>query len=46
MQGLTATGIKRDDIFVGDVSTHYKSGNTAVDVKVDTYSTVSEDGCL
>lgn len=39
--GLTATGIKKDDIFVGDISTQYKSGNTAVDVKVDTYSNVS-----
>ncbi|KAL7224703.1 hypothetical protein ACSBR1_026062 [Camellia fascicularis] len=38
--GLTATGVKRDQIFVGDISTLYKSGNTTVDVKVDTYSNV------
>lgn len=40
-QGLTATGIKKDDIFVGDISTQYQTGNTIVDVKVDTYSNVS-----
>ncbi|XAR51179.1 hypothetical protein NMG60_11005735 [Bertholletia excelsa] len=39
--GLTATGVKRDQIFVGDICTQYKSGNTTVDVKVDTYSNVS-----
>ncbi|KAK9274478.1 hypothetical protein L1049_022081 [Liquidambar formosana] len=39
--GLTTTGLKRDQIFVGDINTLYKSGNTAVDVKVDTYSNVS-----
>lgn len=39
--GLTATGLKKDHIFVGDISTQYKSGNTTVDVKVDTYSNVS-----
>ncbi|KAI5675366.1 hypothetical protein M9H77_06316 [Catharanthus roseus] len=39
--GLTATGIKKDDIFVGDISTQYQTGNTIVDVKVDTYSNVS-----
>ncbi|XVF70028.1 hypothetical protein PTKIN_Ptkin11bG0128400 [Pterospermum kingtungense] len=39
--GLTATGLKKDQIFVGDINTAYKSGNTTVDVKVDTYSNVS-----
>lgn len=39
--GLTATGLKRDQIFIGDLSTIYKSGNTTVDVKVDTYSNVT-----
>ncbi|XP_059637283.1 mitochondrial outer membrane protein porin 4 [Cornus florida] len=39
--GLTATGLKRDQIFVGDISTQYKSGNATVDLKVDTYSNVS-----
>ena len=42
-QGLTATGLKRDQIFVGDINTLYKSGKTTVDVKVDTYSNVSEE---
>lgn len=40
LQGLTATGLKRDQIFIGDLNTIYKSGNTTVDVKVDTYSNV------
>ncbi|GER32593.1 voltage dependent anion channel 1 [Striga asiatica] len=39
--GLTATGVKRDQIFVGDISTQYRSGKATVDVKVDTYSNVS-----
>lgn len=39
--GLTATGVKKDQIFIGDISTQYRSGNTVVDVKVDTYSNVS-----
>ncbi|KAJ8439572.1 hypothetical protein Cgig2_024159 [Carnegiea gigantea] len=39
--GLTATGIKKDHIFIGDISTQYRSGNTTVDVKVDTHSNVS-----
>lgn len=39
--GLIATGSKRDQIFIGDLSTIYKSGNTTVDVKVDTYSNVT-----
>lgn len=42
MQGLTATGLKRDQIFIGDISTLYKSGKTTVDVKVDTYSNVND----
>ena len=40
-QGLTATGVKKDHIFIGDVNTQYKSGNTTVNLKVDTYSNVS-----
>ncbi|XP_022730528.1 mitochondrial outer membrane protein porin 4-like isoform X2 [Durio zibethinus] len=39
--GLTATGLKKDQIFFGDINTVYKCGNTTVDVKVDTYSNVS-----
>ncbi|KAE9601668.1 hypothetical protein Lal_00040578 [Lupinus albus] len=39
--GLVATGSKKDQFFVGDINTLYKSGNTTVDVKVDTYSNVS-----
>ncbi|XP_042059422.1 mitochondrial outer membrane protein porin 4-like [Salvia splendens] len=40
-EGFTATGIKKGQIFVGDISTQYSSGKTIVDVKVDTYSSVS-----
>ncbi|KAM7252670.1 hypothetical protein ACFE04_008179 [Oxalis oulophora] len=39
--GLTATGFKRDQIFLGDINTLYNKGNTVVDVKVDTSSNVS-----
>lgn len=39
--GITATGLKKDKIFVGDISTQYRCGRTTVDVKVDTYSNVS-----
>ncbi|XP_057767276.1 mitochondrial outer membrane protein porin 4 [Salvia miltiorrhiza] len=39
--GFTATGVKKGQIFVGDISTQYRSGKTIVDVKVDTYSNVS-----
>jgi len=39
--GLTATGLKKDQVFVGDLNTLYKSTNTTVDVKVDTYSNVT-----
>ncbi|RWV89689.1 hypothetical protein GW17_00048150, partial [Ensete ventricosum] len=38
---LTATGIKVNELFIGDISTQYKSGKTVVDVKVDTNSNVS-----
>ncbi|KAJ4844256.1 hypothetical protein Tsubulata_031440 [Turnera subulata] len=38
---LTATGVNKDQVFVGDINTVYKSGRTTVDVKVDTYSNVS-----
>ncbi|PNY00471.1 mitochondrial outer membrane protein porin 4-like, partial [Trifolium pratense] len=39
--GLTATGLKKDQFFVGDISGLYKSGNVVVDVKVDTHNNVS-----
>ncbi|XP_020587649.1 mitochondrial outer membrane protein porin 6 [Phalaenopsis equestris] len=39
--GITATGVKVDEVFVGDISTNYKNGKTTVDVKVDTNSNVS-----
>ncbi|XP_075490008.1 mitochondrial outer membrane protein porin 6-like [Primulina tabacum] len=38
--GITATGIKKDQNFIGDISTQYRSGRSTVDVKVDTYSNV------
>ncbi|KAL5064172.1 hypothetical protein RYX36_025909 [Vicia faba] len=38
--GLTATGFKKDQYFVGDINSLYKSGNVTVDVKVYTYSNV------
>ncbi|KAF9587880.1 hypothetical protein IFM89_006134 [Coptis chinensis] len=38
---VTAAGSVRDQIFVGDISTQYKSSGTTVDVKVDTCSNVS-----
>lgn len=44
-QGLTATGVKKGQIFVGDISTQYRSGKTIVDVKVDTYSNVRRSIC-
>lgn len=43
-QGLVATGLKKDQIFIGDINTLYKSGNVTVDVKVDTYSNVRSRG--
>lgn len=39
--GLTATGVKIDQVFIGDIRTQYKSGKTTIDVKVDTNSNVS-----
>ncbi|KAK9099898.1 hypothetical protein Scep_023328 [Stephania cephalantha] len=39
--GLTATGVKTNHLFIGDLSTQYRSGSTTVDVKVDTDSNVS-----
>jgi hypothetical protein len=42
VQAFTATGLKKDEVFVGDINTLYKSKNTVVDVKVDTYSIVRE----
>ncbi|KAJ4959417.1 hypothetical protein NE237_026528 [Protea cynaroides] len=38
---LTAAGVKRNQLFNGDLSTRYKSGSTSVDLKVDTDSNVS-----
>ncbi|KAL9242274.1 hypothetical protein vseg_016292 [Gypsophila vaccaria] len=38
--GLMATGVKKDQVFIGDVSTQYRSGNTTVDLKVNTYSNI------
>ncbi|GAB2267448.1 hypothetical protein Dimus_002431 [Dionaea muscipula] len=39
--GITATGLKRDQIFIGDLSTQFVKGNTTVNVKVDTYSNIA-----
>ncbi|KAF6143485.1 hypothetical protein GIB67_029654 [Kingdonia uniflora] len=39
--GLIATCVKRDRLFVSNISTQYKSGSTIVDVKVDIHSNVS-----
>ncbi|EPS70241.1 hypothetical protein M569_04517 [Genlisea aurea] len=36
--GITATAVKKEHIFFGDLSTQYRAGKTAIDVKVDTYS--------
>ncbi|KAL9684059.1 hypothetical protein QQ045_021490 [Rhodiola kirilowii] len=38
--GLTATGLKRDHVFFGDISVVHKCGNTSVDVKFDSDSNV------
>ena len=35
-----ATGVTMEGIFMGDISTPYKSGNTTVDVKFDSCSYV------
>ena len=34
-------GVKKDQLFIGDISTQYRSGKTTVDVKVDTDYNVS-----
>lgn len=39
--GITATGVKVDGLFFGDIGTQFKNGKTAVDVKVNTNSNVS-----
>ncbi|KAF6136084.1 hypothetical protein GIB67_000488 [Kingdonia uniflora] len=39
--GIIATGVKRDRLFVSNISTQYKSGSTIVDVKVDILTNVS-----
>ncbi|MCD7448780.1 hypothetical protein HAX54_045994 [Datura stramonium] len=44
--GITATGVKKDQIFVGDISTQYNLGSTVVDIKVDTYSNVEQIALL
>eukprot|EP00268_Persea_americana_P000891 TRINITY_DN10278_c0_g1_i1.p1 TRINITY_DN10278_c0_g1~~TRINITY_DN10278_c0_g1_i1.p1 ORF type:complete len:277 (+),score=56.95 TRINITY_DN10278_c0_g1_i1:238-1068(+) len=38
---FATTGVKKDNLFTGDLSTLYKSGNTTVNVKIDTSSKVS-----
>ena len=45
-QGLTAAGSKKDHVFIGDINSLYKAGNTAVDVKVDTYCNVRNEGLV
>ncbi|KAG8073376.1 hypothetical protein GUJ93_ZPchr0006g46224 [Zizania palustris] len=39
--GLTATGVKIDELFIGDIQTQHKSGKTTIDVKIDSDSKVS-----
>nr|CAD1827568.1 unnamed protein product [Ananas comosus var. bracteatus] len=39
--GLAASGLKIDQLFIGDISTQYKSGRTVVDVKIDSNSNVA-----
>lgn len=39
-QGLTATGLKRDHVFFGDISAVHKCGNISVDLKIDSNSNV------
>ncbi|KAF6162577.1 hypothetical protein GIB67_003123 [Kingdonia uniflora] len=36
--GLISTGVKRDRVFAGNISTQYKSGSTIMDVKLDIHS--------
>uniref|UniRef100_A0A7N0TGU9 Uncharacterized protein n=1 Tax=Kalanchoe fedtschenkoi TaxID=63787 RepID=A0A7N0TGU9_KALFE len=38
--GLTATGLKRDHVFFGDINAVHKCGNTTVDVKIDSDSNI------
>ncbi|CAN7067189.1 unnamed protein product [Brassica rapa subsp. trilocularis] len=40
-QEFVATGLKKDDLFFGDISTLYKYQNTIVDMKIDDHSSVS-----
>ncbi|KAL8467794.1 hypothetical protein ACS0TY_031145 [Phlomoides rotata] len=39
--GFTANGVQKGQIFVGDIRSVYRNRKTTVDVKVDTYSSVS-----
>uniref|UniRef100_A0A1D1YL14 Mitochondrial outer membrane protein porin 6 n=1 Tax=Anthurium amnicola TaxID=1678845 RepID=A0A1D1YL14_9ARAE len=39
--GVTATGVKMNQLFIGDISTQYKMRHTSVDVKVDSNSNIS-----
>ncbi|KAF6157880.1 hypothetical protein GIB67_015196 [Kingdonia uniflora] len=39
--GIIATGVKRDQLYVSNISTQYKSGSTTMDLKVDIHSNVS-----
>lgn len=41
-QEFVATGLKKDDLFFGDISTLYKYQNTIVDMKIDDHSSVSK----
>lgn len=41
-QEFVATGLQKDDLFLGDISTQYKGQNTIVDVKIDSHSSVSK----
>ncbi|KAF8093802.1 hypothetical protein N665_0377s0014 [Sinapis alba] len=38
---FVATGLQKDDLFFGDISTLYKGQNTIVDLKIDSHSSVS-----
>lgn len=42
-QRFATTGVKKDNLFTGDLSTLYKSGNTTVNVKIDTSSKVRKE---
>ncbi|XP_047074005.1 mitochondrial outer membrane protein porin 6-like [Lolium rigidum] len=39
--GVTATGVRIDELFIGDIHTQHKHGKATVDVKVDSDSRVS-----